>query len=172
MSVTVSASPTQLSWSDFAPVDALPDGSGEDAQTAGSMDPLSGIQPVQAQGKFVLPDVTLNVGLDRTQTLVVKTANKTDDLLKHEQGHYDITVLTVRALAREAEQLKAGSPPELGRQLNAALNKHQQRADMLEKRYDTDTKGSKDADAQKSWNDAIDAAMRGMNVMTLKGLPL
>jgi hypothetical protein len=172
MSVTVSASPTQLSWSDFAPVDALPDGSGEDAQTAGTMDPISGIQPVQSKGAFVLPDLTLNVGLDRTQTLVVKTANKTDDLLKHEQGHYDITVLTIRALAKELEQMTAGSPPALGRQLNAAMNKHQQRADMLEKRYDTDTKGSRDEDKQKSWNDAIDAAMRGSNVMTLKAMPL
>ena len=131
MSITVSVSPSQLSWSDFLSVDSLPDSSGDDAQTATTMPELSGIHPVLAHGRFSLPDLTLSVGLDRSQTLVVKTAQKTDDLLKHEQGHFDITVLTVRALAKELEQLKAGSPAALGQQMNGALSKHQQRAILI-----------------------------------------
>jgi predicted secreted Zn-dependent protease len=172
MSVTVVVSPTQLTWTDFAPVDSLPDGSGDEAQTATTMSPLTGIQPVSTQGKFSLPNLTLTVGLDRTQTLVVKTAQKTADLLKHEQGHFDITVLTVRAMAKEFEQLKAGSPPALGQQLNAVVSKHQQRANMIEVKYDKDTNGSRDQDAQKSWNQAIDAAMKGSGGSILQGMPL
>jgi hypothetical protein len=172
MSVTVAVSPTQLSWTDFAPIDSLPDGSGDEAQTATTMPPLSGIQPVSVQGKFVLPDLTLKVGLDRTQTLVLRSAQQTPELLKHEQGHFDITVLTVRAMAKELEALKAGSPSTLGQQLTAILSKHQQRADMLEVKYDKETKGSRDQDAQKTWNQAIDAAMKGSGVSILQGMPL
>src|SRR5258708_25101242 len=172
MSVTVSVSPTQLSWTDFLPVDSLPDSSGDEAQTATTMPELSGIHPVLAQGRFSLPDVTLTVGLDRSQTMVIKTAQKTADLLKHEQGHFDITVLTVRAFAKELEQLKAGSPSALGQQMNAALSKHQQRANMLEEKYDKETDHSKDQDAQKKWNQAIDSAMKGSWVLILQGMPL
>jgi len=172
MSITVTVSPTQLSWNDFLPVDSLPDGSGDDAQTATDMPGLDNIRPVLGHGKFSMPDLTLTVGLDRSQTMVLKTANKTAELLKHEQGHYDITVLTVRALARELEQLKAGSVAALGQQVNAVRSKHQQRADLLEKKYDKDTDHSRNQDEQKAWNDAIDAAMKGTGVSILRGMPL
>ncbi len=172
MSITVAVSPTQLSWNDFLPVDSLPDGSGDEAQTATEMPGLNDIRPVLGHGKFSMPNLTLTVGLNRSQTMVLRTANKTPELLKHEQGHYDITVLTVRALARELEQLKAGSVSALGQQLNAARSKHQQRADLLEKKYDADTDHSRNQAAQKTWNDAIDAAMKGTGVLILQGMPL
>jgi predicted secreted Zn-dependent protease len=104
--------------------------------------------------------------------MVIKSSIKTADLLKHEQGHFDITVLTVRAFAKELEQLKAGSPAALGQQVNAALSKHQQRANMLEEKYDKETDHSRDQDAQKKWNQAIDSAMKGSGVLTLQGMPL
>lgn len=170
MSIRVVASPTQLSWSDFAPVNALPDASGEEAQTATKMTPLSGIRPVSSQGQFSLPDLTLTVSLDRAQTLVIRTAHKTDELLKHEQGHYDITVLTIRALGRELEQLSVDSPHELGQQVMDAVSKHQKRADALEQKYEDDTHGSRNQDAQNTWNQAIDAAMKGKDVATLQGM--
>jgi hypothetical protein len=172
MSVTVTVSPLHLTWNDFLPVNSLPDGSGDEAQTATTMSPLTGIRPVMAHGKFSLPDITLTVGLDRTQTLVISTADKTADLLKHEQGHFDITVLTVRALAKELEQLKAGSPTTLGQQLNTAVTNHQQRANMIEEKYDKETGGSRNQDAQKTWNQAIDTAMKGSGVLILQGMPL
>lgn len=170
MSIRVLASPTLLAWSDFAPVKALPDGSPEDAQTSTQMTPLSGIRPVSAQGRFILPDLTLHVGLDRSQTLVVRTASKTDALLKHEQGHFDITVLTIRALASDLEQLSVDSPHELGQQVLDAVSKHQSRADALGQKYDDDTHGSRDQKAQDSWNQAIDTAMKGKDVSTLQCL--
>lgn len=172
MSVTVSVSPTKLSWTDFAPVDSLPDGSGDEAQTSTTMPGFAGLRPVSANGKFSLPDLTLKVGLDRTQTLVIRSAQKTPELLKHEQGHYDITVLTIRAMAKELEQIKAASTHTLEQELKAIVGKHQQRANMIEVKYDKDTNGSKDTDAQKSWNEAIDAAMQGIGISTLKGMPL
>jgi hypothetical protein len=172
MSVTVTVSPQKLTWNDFLSVQSLPDSSGDEAQTATTMPALSGIHPVLSHAKFSLPDVALTVGLDRSQTMVISTAQKTADLLKHEQGHFDITVLTVRALAKEMEQLKAGSPAALGQQLNALLSKHQQRANLIEEKYDKETDHSRDQDAQKTWNDAIDAAMKGTGVSILRGMHL
>lgn len=172
MSVTVAVSPRQLSWNDFLPVDSLPDDSGDDAQTATEMPGLDNIRPVLGQGRFMLPSLTLTVGLDRSQTMVLKTANKTPELLKHERGHFDITVLTVRALAKEMEQMQAGSVDALGKILTSARRKHQQRANLLEKKYDGETGNSRNADAQKTWNNAIDAAMKGSGIATLQGMLL
>ena len=172
MSITVTLSPARLSWSDFAPVAALSDGSGDQAATATSMTPLDNIRPIQIQGRFALPDLTLTVGLDRTNTQVVSSAPQTDYLLKHEQGHFDITVLTVRAMARELELLRTASVAALGQQLGIVRDRHQQRADALELRYDADTRNAGDTAAQQTWNDAIDAAMRGLGVMVLQGMPL
>jgi hypothetical protein len=78
----------------------------------------------------------------------------------------------VRALAKELEQMKAGSTPALGQQVSAAVSKHQQRANMIEDKYDKETKNSRDQDAQKNWNQAIDAAMKGSGVTILQGMPL
>jgi len=172
MGIRVVAAPVTLTWNDFRPVPVLPDQSDEDAQTATTLDRLSGIRPVSTQGGFSLPDLTLKVHLDRAQTMVVRTASKTQDLLKHEQGHYDITVLTVRALAREFEQLRADSPSALAQQLDRIRQLHQDRADALEKKYDNDTNHGTNQRQQDNWNNEIDAAMRSSQVSTLKSLPL
>ena len=42
----------------------------------------------------------------------------------------------------------------------------------IEAKYDKETDHSRDQAAQKSWNDAIDAAMKGSGVSILQGMPL
>jgi len=172
MAIKVVARPAQLSWSDFRSVDALPDGSGDEAQTATEMPAMDGIQVVFSSGKYSLPDLTLTVGLDRSQTMVIKTAQKTADLLKHEQGHFDITLLTVRALALELQRIKANSPNSLAQQLKTGMQKHQNFANAIEAKYDEETKNSKDKDAQDDWNKAIAGAMGSSDVLSLKGMSL
>lgn len=172
MPIKVVAKPAQLSWSDFRLVDALPDGSGDEAQTATEMPAMDGIQVVFSNGKYSLPDLTLTVGLDRTETMVTKAAQKTSDLLKHEQGHFDITLLTVRALALELQRLKASSPNSLAQQVKTAIQKHQSFADAIEAKYDDETKNSKDKTAQEEWNKAIAAAIGSPDVVSLKGMSL
>jgi hypothetical protein len=172
MEIKVVAKPAQLSWSDFKTVDALPDGSGDEAQTATEMPAMDKIQVVFSNGKYSLPDLTLTVGLDRSGTMVIKTAQKTADLLKHEQGHFDITLLTVRALALELQRMKASSPNSLGQQVNAAIQKHQSFANAIEAKYDDETKNSKDKTAQDDWNKAITGALGASDVLSLKGMSL
>ena len=100
---------------------------------------MTGIHAVAKNGVYSLPDLTLKVSLDRSQTMVIQTAHKTVDLRKHEQGHFDITVLTVKAMAAEWEQATASSNAGLGQQINASLQRHQQRASALTDKYDSDT---------------------------------
>jgi len=172
MSITVVASPVELTWNDFLPVNALPGSSKRQAQTVTQMLPLGQLHPVSANGRYSLPDLTLNVRPDRSQTKVVRTAQKTPELLKHEQGHYDVTVLAVRAMALELGQLKEHSASTLGRQMEAVRAKHQQRSKTMEDKYDTDTNHGENKPAQAVWNQAIEAAMRGLPVSELRGMPL
>jgi Bacterial protein of unknown function (DUF922) len=172
MSITVVASPVALTWSDFLPVSALPGRSKHQAQTVTQMSPVGQFHPLSANGVYSLPDLTLNVRPDRSQTKVVQTAQKTPELLKHEQGHYDVTVLAVRAMAHELEQLKEHSLSTLGRQMEAVRLKHQQRAKTMEDRYDSDTNHGENKTAQAVWNQAIEAAMRSSPVSELRGMPL
>jgi hypothetical protein len=172
MAIKVVAGPAQLSWSEVRSLEALPDGSGDEAQTATEMPAMDGIQVVFSNGKYSLPDLTLTVGLDRSETMVIKTAQKTTDLLKHEQGHFDITLLTVRALALELQRIKANSPNSLAQQVKAAIQKHQNSANSIEAKYDDETKNSKDKAAQDDWNKAIAGALGSPDVLSLKGMSL
>jgi hypothetical protein len=172
MAIKVVARPAQLSWGDFRSVDALPDGSGDEAQTATEMPAMDGIQVVFSNGKYSLPDLTLVVGLDRSETMVIITAQKTNDLLKHEQGHFNITLLTVRALALELQRINANSANSLAQQVKTAIQKHQNFANAIEAKYDDETKNSKDKAAQDDWNKAIAGAIGSADVLSLKGMSL
>ena len=172
MAVKVVATPTQLSWSDFGIVQALPDGSGDEAQTAPEMPAMDDIQVVSRQGMYSLPDLTLRVGLDRSEIMIIKSAPKTPDLLKHEQGHFDITVLTVRALAQELERLKARSATSLAQQVKTAIQKHQGFANAIEAKYDSETNHSRSKTAQDKWNKAIAGALGASDAVSLQGMPL
>jgi predicted secreted Zn-dependent protease len=172
MTVSVVAAPAQLSWSDFRPVGALPDGSGEEAQTSTEMPAMANIKVVASQGKYSLPDLKLMVGLKRSETLVVTSARKTADLLKHEQGHFDITVLTIRALAMELQRLTAPSAALLGQQVEALRQKHQRFADAIEEKYDDETEHSRNKAVQDKWNQAIRSALLTPGIVSLQGMPL
>lgn len=157
MAIRVTTLP-RVSWDMFKSVDSIPD-TPEEAQIHPEFAGVPRFSPTRTGGKFKLPSLTLNIGLNRADTLVLKTANKTADLLKHEQGHYDLLVLVIRALARELESLEADSVPELGRLMNEAQQTHTDRATALDEAYDTQTNHSRDAQAQARWDAAIAAAL-------------
>jgi hypothetical protein len=172
MMIRVMAKPAQLTWSDFRPVDTLPDDPGEDAQTSTEMSEMKNIRPVSNKGTYSLPDLELTVGLKRSETVVVKSAQKTRDLLKHEQGHFDITVLSVRAFATELQRLNAPSAGALVQQIDALRQKHQRFADSITEKYDIETNHSRNKDLQDKWNIEIQGAMGAKNVVSLRGMPL
>jgi DNA anti-recombination protein RmuC len=133
---------------------------------------MKNIRPVANKGNYSLPDLELTVSLNRSETMVVRSAQKTADLLKHEQGHFDITVLSVRAFAIELQRLNAPSAASLAQQIDALRQKHQRFADAIEEKYDEETDGSRSKDVQDEWNKAIQGAMAAKNAVSLRSMPL
>jgi hypothetical protein len=172
MTIRVMTKPTLLTWNDFRPVDVLPDGSGEEAQISSEMPAMQNIKPVENNGKYSLPDLELTVGLTRSETVVVKNARRTANLLKHEQGHFDITVLTIRVLAMELQRLNAASVASLAKQIEMLRQKHQRCADAIEEKYDVETNHSRNREVQNKWDRAIQGAMGAQNVTSLLGMLL
>jgi len=163
MAISVHVNPARLTWGLFRPVDSIPDDS-EDAQIAPIATGLENFHPQRLRnGNFKIPDLTITVSLDRSNTLVLHTADKTPELLSHEQRHLDLLVLVTRALARELEPIEAMSVSELATQLQAVKDRHAANAEAIDKAYDTQTDHSRNRAAQARWDSAIAQAMGSDN---------
>ena len=157
MAIRVVADPARLSWRNFRPVGEIP-GSSEEAQIAPDIHfPRMSVQ--NRNGKARLGDFTITVRPRREDTLIVRTARKTPELLEHEQGHFDLLVLGARQMARELESLEADSPAELQEALEKLKETHQERATAIDEAYDKQTAHSRNAIQQRRWRQMIaDAA--------------
>ena len=156
-----------ISWSLFRPVASIPD-TDEEAQINPEISPVPNLHPQRTQaGKFVMPSFTFSVNVNRQNTMIVRTANKTADLLKHEQGHYDLLVLVCRALAREVESLEADTVQDLGQQVATAQQTHDTRAQALDQLYDKETDHSRNRAGQMRWDTAIAAALANGQAATI-----
>jgi hypothetical protein len=161
-----------LVWTLFRPVGSIP-GTDEEAQINPEISPVPNLHPQRTPGgKFRLPSFAISVGLNRQNTMVLRTARQTPELLKHEQGHYDLLVLVARALAREWESLEADSVAELGQLVSTAQQTHDDRAQAVDALYDKETDHSRDRAAQTRWDLAIAAALGTPNVDKISNLPL
>jgi hypothetical protein len=170
VSISVLPKPSRVSWSLFRPVTVIP-GTKEEAQIHPEMQPFSGLRPLRSPGDtYRFPSFTITVGVNRDDTLVVNTASKTSELLQHEQGHFDILLLTVRALARELEALEAPSINEL--QSGSAREIHQERATTIDAAYDEQTDHSRNKPVQNKWNKAIADALADARATKLVGFEL
>ncbi len=162
----------RIGWELFRTVASIPD-TPEQAQIAPELPALNGLRPERTPaGRFRLPSFTFHVGVNRNDTMVVRGADKTADLLKHEQGHYDLLVLVTRAFARELESLEAPSVAELGRLMGAARQTHDDRAQAVDAKYDSETDHSRDRAAQQRWDNAITAALAQPVCDSFANLPL
>ncbi len=171
LTITVRADPPRLTWSMFRRVDVMPDPS-EDAHIAAAM---SFPQPLRAEhvdGRYRLPPFTITVALEPTRTMVRRSVGPSGELLRHEQGHFDIVLLAARALAREIELITASSGSELTSLVEDCVDKHTSRAERVSEEYDRQTDRSRDPAAQRRWNQRIAAALREPTATRIAGLPL
>jgi predicted secreted Zn-dependent protease len=134
-----------LTWSDFgSPVNKPKPAAGATAVAAHT----EVVYPIQygwsSTGKsFSLADnVKVNVRLDSAKSWVAawvfnEPKQFQDDLLKHEQGHYDIAALLARDMFIEIMQLKGqtfGSKAALDAAVKAVVDKH--RSQKVHDKYD------------------------------------
>ena len=158
-----------ISWRDFP--NPLPPGRSEDAVISVTWD----IDPTYAtQGNAViLASYIVNVFLVKDDCAVVTSvANgpKSAELLKHEQGHFDIIALGAREFHSKVAGLTAATEKDLDKKIKDLSDKIGQKADIVDARYDTVTNHSINTQVQQTWNLKIDAAKKNA-IGTVDNLP-
>ena len=139
----------QLSWSDFSALPRRPAGVEEDAQIHPEMG-FSNFKLVSKGRGVTVADVDIDITLVRSDCWSVEKA-QSDNLLKHEQGHYDILALSAREFYKTVRTLTAKSSHELQRQVTSLGNRMARRVKTIDEVYDTESKHSRDTANQQSW---------------------
>lgn len=145
---------TQISWTGFTKVASRPSGSDGDAYTYAVFS-SNNIQPTRGEGKsIVVKSADISIVLNKSQSWSVDS-KQSDELLKHEQGHYDITTLGAREVYNSLFKLKEKNVKSLGDSIQALTNRVQKKIDDANKRYDEQTDHSRKRSEQEKWNKAI-----------------
>lgn len=171
MAIKVNAIPALLSWSNFTitndKIEDPADGELVDAYTAFDyIFPNSA--PVTKKGFLVVPENYTISLLPKAK--VWKDVMQTEELLSHEQWHYDVGIITGRALCRQIATLKGTSLADLKLKLQAAIELHfNKRAGLLQKRYDTDTNHGTVERYQKLWKERMKATLADPKAETMGG---
>ena len=156
-------------WTEFRPRNTRPAGVDEDAQIRTST-VAGGFRSRQPSGEDCrVTSVDIGLSVDRSRTWVV-AGRQSDDLLRHEQGHYDITALGTRELYNRVLEITAPNCSDINgivQQLQAEI---QARIDATDDRYDTRTAHGTVASVQQTWDARIRAAKQNADG-TLADLP-
>ena len=154
-----------MRWSEFQDLDQRPAGQSEDAQINPETEFRNPVT-VQVRGQWKLAELELVIVINSANTSAVRSTQSAD-LLKHEQGHFDIHGLIVgRELAEELRGLRARTNPRLGTQLRQAARRARQRAQRLTNQYDQDTHHGRNADRQGVWDRQIQNAINNNTRLT------
>jgi hypothetical protein len=174
MAITVVANPVSLTWSNFRPsavrlIDPS-DGTFIDALTRFNYNIAN--RPFQRiDGQFALADqLTITI---TPNARVYTGVTQTDALLSHEQLHYDVGIVTGRALARDLRALRSADQAGLIAAAQTAVELHfSTRAGAIQRRYDQDTRHGTDATTQTLWKDRMSACLANPDSDMLSGLQL
>jgi hypothetical protein len=153
VTITAFRNPAVLTWDDYEErpvvIDPL-DGSTQDAVTAFAFDLLPDLPAERHNGRFRMPR---SMSISITPVALVRTdAAQTDDLLAHEQLHYDVGFVIARQLARELNVIDAATEPALRALLDQLIELHfHTRARLIQTRYDHESNHSRNAHFQRVW---------------------
>ncbi|MEO7306561.1 MAG: DUF922 domain-containing protein [Ferruginibacter sp.] len=147
-----------LSWSDFNQQQGQPGAANEYAQ----------IHPDSAPSDFVLARVrnaltvtavTIDLSLIADDCWVV-ASHMTNDLLKHEQGHYDILAISAREFYNAVVGVSASTTDALQRKVSQLQERFAQQATRVDARYDSESQTNHGINAtiQQTWDQRIAAA--------------
>ncbi|MEZ5347437.1 MAG: hypothetical protein R2681_18035 [Pyrinomonadaceae bacterium] len=171
MAITVQANPVNLTWTNFTVVPNKildpADGSLQDSYTKFDFS-MPAMPPRTVDGKLALADpLTITI---TPNARIWSGAPQTDELLSHEQLHYDVGIVTARAFAREISRLRKDTQAELVLALRAAETLHFiTRTGLIQKRYDIDTRHGAQTHYQKIWKDRMTACLANVNSTQIGG---
>ena len=141
-------------WSKFKKVSRDPSGENMDAETVTEYQANN--MKIAKQGNAVVyVSVSVKIFVNSQESWAL-TGHTNAELLKHEQGHYDISALAARTFYNSVLKLSA---PDLNaldlasKKLNAEMKT---KIEDVNKRYDIQTSHSRNKTAQNKWNKAIE----------------
>ncbi len=140
-----------LSWNDFE--DKPDKRSHFDALTSASF----GFSYEYLSGKYY--NFVIEVGFDKKQSWV-KKENATDDLLKHEQGHFDINEIFARLCIKELLNVRVRNMDDFGKKVEKTFNKVGKEMRKFQDEYDRQTNHSKVKEKQLQWNEKIEKLLK------------
>lgn len=153
--VTLAGWPRTLTWANFREVDSAPDGRTEAAQIHPEAVQPAEVGVAREGGTVRLRGYTVRVRIVRDDTWVV-TSQKSDTLLIHEQGHFDIVGLTARDMVADLAALRASSTAELQELVRDTIARAGALATRLDGIYDgtssDGTAGGSNSAVQDRWN--------------------
>lgn len=152
MSVSLVVKPVTLTWSNYTERDKVldpADKTEQDAFTAFEWD-LPGGKTRRVDDKLALPE---NLELTITPiALIRKGARKSDELLSHEQFHYDVAIIIGRVVVKALDVLRGSTAADLDAGSDQILNLHfVVRAGLIQRRYDLETRHGRNTHYQKAW---------------------
>ena len=161
MAITVVASPATLTWANFTVVAAQMidpnDGTLVNSVTQFNFN-LPNLPPQTINGQLAMADPNVITITPNAQVWsgVVQTAA----LLSHEHFHYDVGIVTARALARQLMAIRAPNLAALQTAVQNAAQLHfQTRTRLLQRRYDIDTRHGTNAHFQNIWKSRMTACL-------------
>jgi len=160
MSITVRANPANLTWNHFTVMQTVidpADNTVQDSFTAFNFS-IPDFPPRMINRRFGLAE-TFQITI--TPLARVRAGAAQDaGLLSHEQFHYDVGVVTGRALARTLMTLREPDLSALRLALNRAVHLHFfTRARLIQRRYDLDTHHGREQHYQRIWKNQMAACL-------------
>ena len=136
-----------LTWEDFT---GRPDKKSEHAAMA-SWKIYYSYQGINFNGDTaMLRGLKINLELDKDRSWL-KKGRETGDLLKHEQGHFNVGLLCQQEMLKQFTNtvfLKSGWQDKIQKLFNNILDKYLQ----MDLKYDTETNHSKQKEMQQKWD--------------------
>lgn len=157
-SATLTGWPRNIGWREFTEIDSRPADEKEDAEIHAEANLGKEVGICPDGDKIRLGAFTVKLSVLKENSWVVK-GTQADDLLSHEQGHYDLAGLYARKLMRELEAIRADDAPELQELVTAAIEQSRTDSQAISDRYDDETDHGRKADVQRRWKAAIKDAI-------------
>jgi len=150
-----------LTWNDFTKVPAKPPRKFEDASISVTWDIDASFG---RQGNaIVIASYTVNVFLVSEGCWVVTAVAagpQSAELLKHEQGHFDIMAIGGREFHNRVGKLSAATEDELNKKITELRLEIESKTDLVDERYDTATNHSINKAVQQTWDQKLDAVKK------------
>lgn len=94
--------------------------------------------------------------------------NATDELLNHEQGHFDINEIFARYCIKELKEVKVKNMDKFGKVVEKTFDRIGREMSKFQDEYDRETDHSKVRDKQIEWNKKIARMLKETEAYSFK----